>query len=257
METENYGGPGRGFLLGLGALGLLVGLLVAAFLVIPLQSPFVPPASSTSACQAGEACISMPSGVGNNNKLNFDPVNATVVVGVNNTVVWSNDDTVNHTVVSSSVPKGAQTFSSPQIAHGQTFRVTLTVPGVYQYFCSIHPLWMKASIVVKAGSSSASSTSSQSTSPKTSSVVMPQGVGASNTLNFTPKTMVVVIGVNNTVTWTNMDVTKHTVHAQDNSFSSGDILPGQSFTHTFRTPGNYSYYCDYHSWMRGLVIVKA
>jgi plastocyanin len=34
---------------------------------------------------------------------------------------------------------------------GDAFNVTLTVPGTYSYFCSIHPAWMKGSIVVKQG----------------------------------------------------------------------------------------------------------
>jgi plastocyanin len=86
-------------------------------------------------------------------------------------------------------------------------------------------------------------------------VVMPDGVGTNTQLNYEPHNVLVIIGVNNTVTFANKDGTKHTVTARDHSFNSGDILPGQSWTHTFGTPGNYSFYCVYHTWMTGTIEV--
>ena len=89
-------------------------------------------------------------------------------------------------------------------------------------------------------------------------VVMPAGVGGNTKLNFDPPVITVIIGSNNTVTWTNQDTFTHTVTATDGSFNSGDVKAGATWTHTFSTPGNYSYYCIYHSaWMRGEVIVLA
>jgi len=74
---------------------------------------------------------------------------------------------------------------------------------------------------------------------------------------YSPQTIRVVIGVNNTVTWLNNDDAPHTVVANDGSFNSGNINAGQSWTHTFDTPGTYSYYCSYHPWMKGTIIVLA
>src|SRR5581483_5970218 len=55
------------------------------------------------------------------------PFNFTVVVGVNNTIQWMNNDTVDHTVSSFVVPDGAQTWSSglipPQGGYAQTLVV--------------------------------------------------------------------------------------------------------------------------------------
>lgn len=88
------------------------------------------------------------------------------------------------------------------------------------------------------------------------SVIMPLGVGSNTQLNFSPDTITVVVGANNTVTFTNKDTATHTVTAADNSFNSGDIKPGQSWTYTFNTPGTYTYYCIYHhAWMMGTVVV--
>jgi plastocyanin len=80
----------------------------------------------------------------------FSPQNATVVIGVNNTLIWTNDDTSAHTVTSVSVPAGAATFNSGILAAGVDYRVTLTVPGTYQYYCSLHS-WMVGTIIVKSG----------------------------------------------------------------------------------------------------------
>lgn len=96
------------------------------------------------------------------------------------------------------------------------------------------------------------------TSVSAGSVVMPSGVGSNTALNFSPATVTLIIGLNNTVTFVNRDTATHTVTATDNSFNSGDITAGKSWTNTFSTVGNFSYYCIYHnSWMKGKVIVKS
>lgn len=83
----------------------------------------------------------------------YSPDNVTVIIGVNNTVVWTNGDTVNggtdHTVTSVSVPAGASSFDSGIMAAGTTFTQTFTVPGTYHYHCTLHS-WMTGTVVVKA-----------------------------------------------------------------------------------------------------------
>lgn len=89
-------------------------------------------------------------------------------------------------------------------------------------------------------------------------VIMPQGVGSNTALTFSPSTVTLIIGVNNTVTFVNKDSVTHTVTATDNSFNSGDIPAGKSWTNTFSSPGKFPYYCIYHSgWMRGTIVVKS
>jgi plastocyanin len=75
--------------------------------------------------------------------------NFTVVIGVNNTVTWLNNDAVAHTVSSFVVPDGAKSFNSDLILPQGTFTVTLTVPGVYKYTCIWHP-WLAGQITVKS-----------------------------------------------------------------------------------------------------------
>jgi plastocyanin len=88
---------------------------------------------------------------------------------------------------------------------------------------------------------------------------------------YVPDTITVVVGYNATVIWRNNDSTVHTVTAEPNDssldprFTSfgptsqpwNNIEAGQSVNFTFIKPGTYAYYCSYHSWMLGSVIVKA
>ncbi|MDV3293579.1 MAG: plastocyanin/azurin family copper-binding protein [Nitrososphaerales archaeon] len=90
----------------------------------------------------------IPFDAGNNESLNFQPQTTKVVLGNNNTIVWVNNDPLQHTVKSSSAPAGAQGFDSGILNQGQSFTITLTAPGTYHYYCTIHPTWMKGTIQV-------------------------------------------------------------------------------------------------------------
>jgi len=86
----------------------------------------------------------------------YDPDVMDVVVGVNNTITWTNNDVGhNHTVTSMEIPPGAVPFNSGNMVKNATFTVTLTVPGVYRYGCSYHP-WMTGVIDVETASTSTS-----------------------------------------------------------------------------------------------------
>jgi plastocyanin len=78
--------------------------------------------------------------------------------------------------------------------------------------------------------------------------------------NYSPQNIVVVLGVNNTVTWISHSYTQDTVTSSagaPDSFNSGPISPGHSWSYTFNSPGTYSYHCLYHPWMAGTVTVLA
>ncbi|MGD1054710.1 MAG: cupredoxin domain-containing protein [Nitrososphaerales archaeon] len=70
---------------------------------------------------------------------------------------------------------------------------------------------------------------------------------------FHPATITVVIGVNNTVTWTNNDATSHTVTSDNSLFGSGTLAPGATYTQTFDQAGTYGYHCSIHPTMKGTV----
>lgn len=60
----------------------------------------------------------------------------------------------------------------------------------------------------------------------------------------------------NIVSWTNEDSTEHTVTADDGSFDSGPISPGDTFENTLDSPGDFGYHCAIHPFMTGVVIVE-
>lgn len=64
----------------------------------------------------------------------------------------------------------------------------------------------------------------------------------------------VTISSGDTVKWTNMDSTAHTITGTD--FSSGNLNKGDSYENTFAKAGTYDYHCSIHPSMTGTVIVK-
>ena len=92
--------------------------------------------------------VNMPSGVATNKSLNFQPTNITLVIGVNNSVTWTNGDGAPHTVTATSVPSGVSMFNSGNLNSGATFTYTFTVPGTYKYDCTYH-FWMQGIVTVK------------------------------------------------------------------------------------------------------------
>ena len=119
--------------------------------------------------------------------------------------------------------------------------------------------------VVGGGTTTSTATSTTSSTFTTSAttpaaavhVSIPSGAGTdTSSPGYSPDTITVVIGVNNTVEWVNNDNMPHTVTATNKLFDSGNMNPGDTFSYTFTSPGNYSYGCSYHPWMKGTVIVK-
>ena len=60
----------------------------------------------------------------------------------NNIVLWTNDDTIEHTVTADD-----RSFDSGSMYHGQNFDNTFDTPGDFSYHCSIHPFMIGVVIV--------------------------------------------------------------------------------------------------------------
>jgi len=71
---------------------------------------------------------------------------------------------------------------------------------------------------------------------------------------FVPDTVTIHPG--STVRFVEDDETPHTVTATDHSFDSGNLNQKDSWRHTFTTEGTYTYFCSYHTYMKGTVVVK-
>ncbi len=70
---------------------------------------------------------------------------------------------------------------------------------------------------------------------------------------FAPTALTVRTGA--TVTVTNTDSTAHTVTATSGAFDSGTLQPGQSVHLRLKTPGSYTYICQFHAFMTGTIEV--
>ena len=78
-------------------------------------------------------------------------------------------------------------------------------------------------------------------------------VGISN-FNYTPNSLTITKGT--TVVWTNNDSAPHTVTADDNSFTSGTLNKGDTYSHTFNAAGTVNYHCTFHPIMKASVTTQ-
>ena len=87
-------------------------------------------------------------------------------------------------------------------------------------------------------------------------ITIPRGAAVQGNTAYNPANFTVANG--KTVTWVNKDVTVHTVTSSTSGlFDSGNLNPGQTWSHAFTQVGVYKYYCTLHAWMKGNVTVTA
>ena len=77
----------------------------------------------------------------------------------------------------------------------------------------------------------------------------------SEAAGYSPSTLTVMVG--DTITWTNSDRSAHTVTAQSGAFNSGRISGNGQWSFKATTAGTFAYFCDFHSGMRGTLVVNA
>ena len=143
----------------------LIVLLVAAGALAPAGcgddeggTPTNQPAAQGTGTAAGNA-VTQPSGKGTTqggepstsaqvdvSMKDIAYVPPTVTARRGETIVWTNDDSVAHTVTQK--VEGGPGPDSPTIAPGGTFKYTPTQKGSIGYFCRIHPN-QEGTIVVK------------------------------------------------------------------------------------------------------------
>ena len=105
---------------------------------------------------------------------------------------------------------------------------------------------------------SSSSQPSAADTTKNSDTIIEIPINAQNpssTQFYIPRNATVVAG--SQVTWTNKDTVLHTATADDGSFDTGLISPGQKATITVNGQGTKGYYCLPHPWMKATLLVSA
>ena len=102
-------------------------------------------------------------------------------------------------------------------------------------------------------------TGSTTSSGSGSTITIPLGAGSG--ANFSPTSLTVASGT--TLTFVSDDTATHnidfTVLPAGSTIPGGtpssNLKDGNSYTVTLTTPGTYTFVCDYHSWMKGTIIV--
>ncbi len=116
------------------ATSITYGLHRAANLIVPSDPPPM--------TVAAPAVASAPVKVEIDN-FNFKPSELTIAVGAS--VTWVNHDDVPHTATSKDVTPG---FDSKALDTDDSYSFKFTTPGVYHYYCKVHP-HMTGTITVK------------------------------------------------------------------------------------------------------------
>lgn len=97
---------------------------------------------------------------------------------------------------------------------------------------------------------------SPAASPAPAAATSPAPATVVDTKNFAYAPGDVTVPAGTTVRFTNSDAIAHTVTADDGSFDSKELVGAQSWSHVFEKAGTYKYYCAYHRYMHGSVVVK-
>jgi plastocyanin len=176
----------------------------------------------------------------------LDPRDAVVAPGT--TVTWVNSDGERHRVRSAS-------FDSGNLEPGDRFSFTFTAEGRTTYVddrdrsnAAYH-----GSVTVTGGGGGGGG--GATTAPPADPA--PAGTAAVSIGDgfFSPASVVIAPG--GTVTWTNGDDRAHTATAGDGSFDTGSLGAGTSSTKAFPNEGTFSYVCELHPDMTGVVRVSA
>ncbi|MEC7178105.1 MAG: immunoglobulin-like domain-containing protein, partial [Candidatus Thermoplasmatota archaeon] len=75
-------------------------------------------------------------------------------------------------------------------------------------------------------------------------------------VNFAFSPSSITINVGDTIIWTNLDSSSHTVTSDDGIFNSGGISKDNTWSYTFTSAGTFGYHCSPHPGMTGTVIVQ-
>ena len=112
-------------------------------------------------------------------------------------------------------------------------------------------------IAVSTSQGSAQNQTSSAAPPSLFTIMI---YGADEGAYFSPQNVTLAPGAK--VTWVNTDTALHTVTSYNGTstgkplFDSGTLGSGQTFSYVFANPGSYRYYCAFHPWMQGTIIIE-
>ena len=84
----------------------------------------------------------------------------------------------------------------------------------------------------------------------------PSGGTAVRIATFAYKPATLTVSKGSRVRFTNEDRAAHTATADDRSFDTQGIDKGHAAQVTFTRAGTFPYHCDFHPFMKGVVVVR-
>lgn len=195
----------------------------------------------------------------------FSPAAVTVAVG--GQVTFENLDGDDHTATSTD----GGPLASPVLATGESYAATFPESGTFSYLCAIHPE-MTGTVEVVGEATAVPPGPAAPAAPAAPDVPLtPEapgtapdagGTGAGSgpavdieMQDFAFAMADVEVQAGTTVTWTNTGAAPHTATADDSTFDTTLVAAGARASHTFTTPGTYSYLCMFHPGMTGTIRV--
>jgi len=145
------GGGAKTVIVVLVIVAIVIPIALGAVLVkgLPYSLPAATQAATSSSSSPSGTTIIIPQGAGSGS--NFSPSALTVASGTTITFV-DQDSLAPHNVYFTTLPAGATSpnpaGSPPTLTKGDTYSVTLTTPGTYDYDCQFHSTWMLGVITV-------------------------------------------------------------------------------------------------------------
>jgi plastocyanin len=120
---------------------LIASIIILLGIISACMSGMLPTVFNSAVAQEGGiAEVSIVSGASVLTDTAFDPNPVNVKVG--DTVKWTNNDNVPHTVIEGSPSTAGEVeggFASDIFAQGMTFEHTFNQTGTFEYYCSLHP----------------------------------------------------------------------------------------------------------------------
>lgn len=241
----------------------------------------ISPASSQTSNQTQTVQINILQGAStatSNQNQYLTPSSVQVTPG--SIIVWKNDDSVPHEILSGQsqgIGGGGAGIStrpplfSPDgridtgvIAPGQTFQYTVTGTGIFSFYDSSNT-WLNGNII---------SVSQITQSPPVQVSILPgssssQGSASQQNQNYmngyySPDQIQISPGT--TIIWKNNDNVAHSIwsgtatlstvnpYVPDGKIKSGPIAPGQTFQVTINDTGMTRFYDPSYTWMNGIII---
>jgi plastocyanin len=116
-------------------------------------------------------------------------------------------------------------------------------------------LLLAAFAIAIAGCGSSGGTGSTSSSSSTAASGSTAHAVTIKEYTFKPAAITVPVGT--TVDFSNEDTTAHTATSTESGvFESGAIQPGKSGSVTLKKAGTFTYYCAFHPFMKGTIVVE-